>query len=371
MATSVSWRERRSKNRRRRSSGRTKGRGGARIQAPNLEQAYRDAGLGTGGAEDEAWQQAHGAAADDISVAKQLLPGLDAAAVSADLDQLLELLAQQRNEARRRYAEEFRRRPGGPDAMRAKQAADALDVALSRAVTLREQQTRRERDPSKRPKRVRRLLRKPPPANAAEAAQPGRLPRELGKVRRQAGTAHQRGVHSSVEFDPDKPVAAQARTATPEQLRASRDALPDARGQYGDQADVALAAADAEITAELLKKDLAERNADGYAVRHYGLTADQLRERDGLPQERLARNAHDPYAARREVDNIVEQQNAAPGPQPTMRQSLRPGPVAVASAGGPPDRGSGAGPRSHSARIAAQSARAQEVQDLRRTQRAA
>lgn len=366
-----------SKKRRRRSAARSKGRGGVRIKAPNLVEAYRLAGLATGSASDEAWQQAHGAVAEAISTAKQALSTLDATEVDADLDRLLELLAQQRNEARRRFAEEFKRWPGSTDAVRAQQAVGALDAALTRAVALREQQTRRERDATKR---SRKRSRKPPDkADGAASSNPGSsLPPNLGRVGRRAGAALQRGVHSAPEFDPSKDIAAQAHTATREQLSASRDALRgalhDPEREHSEEADAVLAAVDARITDELSKKEAAERGADDYARRHYAVTADQLRERDDLPEERFGRNACDPQAAHREVDNVVEHQNASPGPQPQVRQQTRLGPVAVpapARVGRPPDRGSGVGPRSSHERIAAQSERARQVQDLRRIRQAA
>ena len=370
-AAATPARERRSKNRRRRSAARVKGRGGVRIQAPNLVEAYRLAGLATGSARDQVWQRAHAAVADRIAAAKQAQPTLDATEVDADLDRLLELLAQQRNEARRRYAEESKRRPGSAAAIRAKQAADALDAALTRAIVLREQQTRRERDPATRPGKTRKILRETP-SEALEAAQRGNLPRELGKTRRRAGDAPRRGVHSSPVFDPSRDIAAQARTATPEQLRASRDALRTAQGEYGE--DAALAAVDVRIAGELAKKEDGERDACTYAREHYGVTAAALQERDGLSEERLGRNADEPRAALREIDNMVEQENDAHGPRRSVRQSPRPGPTpipAVARVGLPPERHFGVGPRSRAARIAAQTADAQRVQDGRRTLQAA
>jgi len=332
-----------------------------RVQAPSLADAFQLLAAPIGSDVDSDRQQISAAIADRIAQAKQAVPELDASPVDANANELLHLLARERDEAQRRHVQASRKATGSAAAVRAKRAVAALNAAVELAGLLQDRQAKKPDGPARSQQRNRRN--KPGTVPGTALGLGSELPAGLGKVGREAGTALQHNVYSASHFDPSKNLETQARDATPEQLQASQQALRQARGGSSSRLDAKLAALDSAVGRELAKKRGAEGKGDRYARKHYGVTSAQLLERDALP-DRLSRNAGSPNAAQRQVDDMVAQRNAAPEPQPPPPASV--GLPAPVCANRPPSRLRGVRTGSRAERIAAQTSYAQGRQNQRK-----
>ncbi|HEX3732778.1 MAG TPA: hypothetical protein VHU91_07660 [Mycobacteriales bacterium] len=319
--------------------------GNGRVHAVNLAEAFRaHAGLVeiTGGPD---YRQAYLDIAQNIDDAHNAMPDL-AAELEAGADQLLALLLRQREEAYRRYVEAAQEDPYGARALQARRALDALNQAVSRAVLVRDRQEREAKDPARRAGKQ---------SGPTAVPDKGRLPSEAGETGRRSGEGLRRDVYDSTKFDANQNIEQQARTATTEQLAATEDKLRASKGQYGPDVDAGIDAKVIEVKRQRLAKDGARAKAERYAEDHYGVDAGDL-ERHGPYADGLSRDAADPTAAKKHVDEAVRSENAALGD----RKPVKPGGAIPPPlrAGRPPQREQGAGPRGREERIAAQTAEA-------------
>ncbi|MGH3429242.1 MAG: hypothetical protein ACRDQZ_17030 [Mycobacteriales bacterium] len=317
---------------------------GGRIHAADLAEAFRaHAGLIAAAGPD--YRQAYLDIAQNIDDAHVALPDL-ATEVEAEADQLLALLLRQREEAYRRYTEAAQEDPYGVRALQARRALDALNQAVSRAALLRDRQEREAKDPARRARR------RPRPTAAPGK---GRLPPEAGETCRRSDEGLRRSVYDAPKFDTNQNIERQARTATAEQLAAAEDKLRASKGKYGPAVDAGIDAKVAEINRQRLAKNGARAKAERYAENHYGVDAGDL-ERRGPYADGLSRDATDPAAVKKHVDEAVRSENAALGDREPVKPA---GPIPPPlRAGRPPQREQGMGPRGREERIAAQTAEA-------------